>query len=294
VRRIVVGVDGSEHAREALRWAHREAQIHGDELTALLAWGLFDQLHAHGEPSFDPDYGPTDARAALAAVVEDTLGTEATPGVRKVAVSDLPARALLEAARDADLLVLGPRGRGALRELVLGSVSQACLHHARCPVAVVRPSGSAHPSPRANQRIVAGIDGSEASARALRWALHEARGRGATVEALHAWHLPHSASFARATFDPRAFEDSARHLLDRLVDGAAAEAPDVPVERALVSASAADALLRAAETADLVVTGRRGVGGFRGLLLGSVSHQVAYHAPCPVVVVPAEDWTVRT
>ena len=285
--RIVVGVDGSEPGREALRWAQREARIHDHELTALLAWGLFDQLHVGGEPSFDPDYGPGDARTALAAVVGDTLGAEAAAGIRQVAVCDLPARALLDAARDADVLAVGPRGRGGLRELVLGSVSQACLHHAPCPVAVVRASDTTGPGPGNGQRIVAGIDGSEASARALRWALGEARARGTTVEAVHAWHVPYSLSFATAAVDFPAFEDAARRLLDRMVDAAAAKASDVPVERVLVRASAADALLGAARNADLVVVGSRGVGGFRGLLLGSVSHQVAHHASCPVVVVPA-------
>jgi nucleotide-binding universal stress UspA family protein len=286
---MVVGVDGSEHARKALRWAQQEAQIHGHELTALLAWGLFDQLHVRGEPSFDPDYGPADARTALAAVIEDAIGAEGTAGVRQVAVCDLPARALLDAASDADLLVVGPRGRSGLRELLLGSVSQACLQHSPCPVAVVRKGDTARPAPGAGQRIVAGIDGSDASARALRWALDEARARGATVEAVHTWHVPYSLSFATAAVDFPAFEDAARHLLDRLVDAAEAEKPRVSVERVLVSASAADALLGAAENADLVVVGSRGVGGFRGLLLGSVSHQMAHHAPCPVVVVPATD-----
>ena len=284
--RIVVGVDGSEHARQALRWAQREAQIHGHQLTALLAWGLFDQLHVRGEPSFDPDYGPADARTALAAVMEDTLGAEAAAGVRQVAVCDLPARALLDAARDADLLVVGPRERGGLQELVLGSVSQSCLHHAPCPVAVVHTRGTARSAPSPGQRILAGIDGSETSACALVWALDEARARGATVEAVHAWHVPYSLSLAAAAVDFPAFEDAARHLLDGMVDAVAAEASGVPVEPVLVSGFAADVLLGAAENADLVVVGSRGVGGFRGLLLGSVSHQVAHHAPCPVVVVP--------
>ena len=76
-----MGVDGSEHSRAALRWAHREARLRGFELAAVLAWGLFDQLHAGGDSSFDPDYGPSDAAAALAAVVEDTVGSQAASGV---------------------------------------------------------------------------------------------------------------------------------------------------------------------------------------------------------------------
>jgi nucleotide-binding universal stress UspA family protein len=288
VGRIVVGVDGSEHGRRALRWAQREAELRGDELTALLAWGLFDQLHVGGSGSFDPDYGPADAAAALAATIADTLGADAAAAIRQLAVCDLPARALLDAARGADLLVVGPRGRGELRELILGSVSQACLQHASCPIAIVRASDD-DATPKAvgtDERIVAGVDGSEDSARALRWALDAARVRGATVAAVHAWHAPYAMSFAAAAVDFSAFEDAARRLLDQMVDAAQAGSPDVPVERVLVAGSAADTLLGAAQGAAHVVVGGRGVGGFRGLLLGSVSQQLAHHAPCPVVVVP--------
>jgi nucleotide-binding universal stress UspA family protein len=287
VGRIVVGVDGSEHGRRALRWAQREAELHAHELTALLAWGLFDQLHVGGAGSFDPDYGPADAAAALTATITNTLGPDAAAAIRPVVVCDLPARALLDAARGADLLVVGPRGRGGLRELMLGSVSQACLHHASCPVVIVRPSEepAAPEAAATDERIVAGVDGSENSARALRWAVDDARVRGASVAAVHAWHAPYSMSFAAAALDLSAFEDAARRLLDQMVDAAEAESPGVSVERVLVAGSATDALLGAAAGAALVVVGGRGVGGFRGLLLGSVSQQLAHHAPCPVVVV---------
>jgi nucleotide-binding universal stress UspA family protein len=285
--RIVVGVDGSEHGRRALRWAGQKAARHGDELTALLAWGLFDQLHADGGTSFDPNYGPTDAAAALDAVVTDTLGAEAAGAVRRVAVSDLPARALLDAASDADLLVVGPRGRGELRGLALGSVTQTCLHRARCPVAVVRGSDDpAAADAGTGGRVIAGVDGSETSARALRWALDDARARGGIVAAVHGWHVPFSISLTAGGRDHSAFEEAAGRLLDQVVDATASEYRDVPVERVLVGRSPADALLGAAQDAALVVVGGRGVGGFRGLLLGSVSQQLAHHAPCPVVVVP--------
>ena len=287
--RIVVGVDGSEHGRRALLWAHHEAGLRGDELTAVLAWGLFDQLHVGGGASFDPDYGPADAAAALDATIADSLGADAANEIRKEAVCDLPARALLDAAHDADLLVVGPRGRGELRELMLGSVTQACLHHARCPVAVVRTSDkqAAPKAGSADQRVVVGVDGSDDSAHALRWALVDARVRGAVAAVVHAWHPPYSLSFASASDDFPAFADAATRLLDRVVDAVEPEFRDVPIERVLVSGSPTDALLGAAQDAEVVVVGGRGVGGFRGLLLGSVSQQLAHHAPCPVVVVPS-------
>jgi nucleotide-binding universal stress UspA family protein len=285
---IVVGVDGSEHARRALRWAQRKAALHGHELTALLAWGLFDQLHVDGGVSFDPDYGPTDGAAALDAIVADTLGPDAAGAVRQVVVCDLPARALLDAARDVDLLVVGPRGRSELREVVLGSVTQTCLHHAPCPIAIVRGNdGPAVAAAGAAERVVVGVDGSETSDRALRWALDDARARGGIVTAVHAWHVPFSMSLTAGTRDLSAFEDAAGRLLDQAVDATAAEYRDATVERVLVGGSPADALLGAAREAALVVVGGRGVGGFRGLLLGSVSQQLAHHAACPVVVIPA-------
>jgi nucleotide-binding universal stress UspA family protein len=92
-------------------------------------------------------------------------------------------------------------------------------------------------------------------------------------------------SLTAGTREHSVFEDAAGHLLDQVVDATAAEYRDVPVERVLVRASPADALLGAARDAALVVVGGRGVGGFRGLLLGSVSQHLAHHAPCPVVVV---------
>jgi nucleotide-binding universal stress UspA family protein len=135
---IVVGVDGSEHATHALRWAAREAELHGAELTAVLAWDLFNQLHPGGDRTFDPAYDEAAADRALLAVIETGLGAEGAPTVRRRPVCDLPAAGLLSAAEGADLLVLGARGLGGFRGLLLGSVSQQCLNHATGPVAIVR------------------------------------------------------------------------------------------------------------------------------------------------------------
>jgi nucleotide-binding universal stress UspA family protein len=111
--------------------------------------------------------------------------------------------------------------------------------------------------------------------------------RGAVVAVVHAWHPPYSLSFGAAAVDFPPFENAATRLLDRVVDAVEPEFRDVPVERVLVAGSPTDALLGAADEAVVVVVGGRGVGGFRGLLLGSVSQQLAHHAPCPVVVVPS-------
>lgn len=135
--------------------------------------------------------------------------------------------------------------------------------------------------------IVVGVDGSEESKAALRWAVAEARLRDASVRAVYAWSLPHVAGGVGPLIEPDI--EMLQRDGERLLDAAIAEvdAEGVDVERASVEGSPASALVEAAEGADLLVVGSRGHGGFVGLLLGSVSQQVAHHAPCPVVIVRA-------
>lgn len=138
-------------------------------------------------------------------------------------------------------------------------------------------------------RLVVGVDGSDHAARALRWAIDEARLRGAWVEAVHAWDYPvvSVTGFPVPDVDLEAIEQSARATLDHAVDQNTA--PDVEIRRSVVAGPAPTALLEAATDADLLVVGSRGRGGFAGLLLGSVSQQCAQHARCPVVIVPSRD-----
>lgn len=141
-RGVVVGVDGSEHAAKALRWAAAEAADRRTFLTAVLGWGLLNQYHSKGADEFDPGYNPVDALTALEEMV--AAGLEGGPDARAVRTkvfNDLPARALLDASEGAELLVVGARGLGGFKELLLGSVSHRCLVHATCPTVVVRSVG---------------------------------------------------------------------------------------------------------------------------------------------------------
>ena len=124
--------------------------------------------------------------------------------------------------------------------------------------------------------IVVGVDGSAASVAALRWAVGEAASRGVSVQAWHAWHVTYSGSGVPP--DDLAAEAGARKALDRAVE--AVDARGVAVERVLVRAVAASALIDAGRRASLVVVGRGGGA------VGGVAAQVLAHAPCPVVVVP--------
>jgi nucleotide-binding universal stress UspA family protein len=138
-------------------------------------------------------------------------------------------------------------------------------------------------------RIVVGIDGSESSRQALQWAIDEGRHHGSYVEAVHAWHdvyVGGGTPYSVAVLDPQLYHDAAEALVRDVVDAADESGLAAPVRRSVVHGAPASALLEAAKGADLIVVGSRGRGGFAGLLLGSVSHQVVHHATCPVVVIP--------
>jgi nucleotide-binding universal stress UspA family protein len=195
-----------------------------------------------------------------------------------------PVPALLDAADHADLLVVGSRGYGGFRGLLLGSVSQHCLTHARGPVAVVRPPEGTpwRPLSATPGRIVVGVDGSAGADLAVDWAAAAAHRSGARLEIVGSWVFPGSAGMVY-TVDV-GLPDVARQAVDAAVARAGALAPDVAVDGVVSEDPPAVALVQRSRHADMVVVGSRGVGAFRGILLGSVSLYAATHARCPVVV----------
>jgi nucleotide-binding universal stress UspA family protein len=137
VERIVVGIDGSPGADRALAWAVAEARQWSAHLEVVLAWSYLDQ------PSkvFKPDYGEADARASIEAAIERIGGAEGVD-VTLTCVNDLPTRALIDAATRADHLVIGSRGLGGFKGLLLGSVSHQLAQHATVPVTIIHPEAS--------------------------------------------------------------------------------------------------------------------------------------------------------
>jgi nucleotide-binding universal stress UspA family protein len=137
--------------------------------------------------------------------------------------------------------------------------------------------------------IVVGVDGSQGAAAALRWAAAEARLRGAHLRAVHAWNMPTIAYAGSGFVAPPSFEDdlgqAAETGLSQWLEAAKAELDGIEVERRVVEGPAPTALTDAAADAELLVVGSRGLGSFGELLLGSVSHQAAQRAHCPVVIV---------
>jgi nucleotide-binding universal stress UspA family protein len=147
-RRIVVGVDGSPSSKAALAWAVSQAELTGASVEAIIAWHY--PVMVGGVP-FAPieavqtaDYGEF-ATTVLNDAVRETVDPDGPVKV-SLTVRDGPAaQVLLDASHGAELLVVGSRGHGGFTEALLGSVSQACVHHARCPVVIVR-------EPRAGSR----------------------------------------------------------------------------------------------------------------------------------------------
>ena len=140
--RIVVGVDGFESSRAALRWAIHQAKLTGAVVEAVTAWhippgsGMVTAVDV-------PDY-QDDARMVLTEAIAQTCMIDADVEVRPRVVEGRAGAVLVEAAEGADLLVVGNRGHGSLAEALLGSVGQYCVHHAPCPVVIMRGKASPH------------------------------------------------------------------------------------------------------------------------------------------------------
>ena len=133
--------------------------------------------------------------------------------------------------------------------------------------------------------IVVGVDGSKSSSGALAWAADEARLRGATLKVVRAWRVPVLAYGPYASPPPpEDFKKSAEALLSEQVTTVLGPSPVVTVVREVAEGPAAEVIVAASAGADMVVVGSRGLGGFGGLLLGSVGAQVAHHAHCPVTI----------
>ena len=141
--RIVVGVDGSEGSREALRWAIRQAELTGAALDAVIAWQYPAFFGWAPVGAGDADFAKI-AGETLTGALNKVLGTEWPAWVRTQVSEGYPPEVLVKAAEGADLLVVGCRGYGGFTDMLLGSVSTYCAHHAHGPVTIIRPADHRH------------------------------------------------------------------------------------------------------------------------------------------------------
>ena len=280
--RWIVGIDGSDAAVDALRWAVAQCVDRDAEITAIGAYHVpaimavftakrgfgVDELGLAATAAHDVDVAIEAARSSAVRV----------PVVAS-AVEGQAQHVLVDASDDADLLVIGRTGSGELRHHLLGSVSQYCVTHSRTPVAVV-PSAAA---PRAASSIVVGFDGSEHAAAAVRWALAFA-GETARVRVVAAVEV---APWVDDEMSRDRFGDDIRREQDRIASALDVVDPDGRAERSIVLQGPRQALAEAQEDADLVVVGSRGRGLIAVGLLGSVSTWLLHDATLPIVVVPS-------
>jgi len=282
-RPVVVGVDGSGSAYQAVEWAAAEAARRGValRLVSAFSWTTSDHPVRHdGRVAQYRDQLLEAARHRLsraARIAEDTSpGIETAPQVEIGA----PIEVLGSEARRAQLLVLGDRGLGGVAGLVLGSVAVALAARGACPVVIVRGETRKTDGP-----VVVGTDGSPVSEAALGFAFDAAAVRGAELVALHAWSPTAVDKALEPMMDWDAVADEEDAVLAERLSGWGQKYPQITVRRSVVRDGAARALVDASRGAQLVVVGSRGRGNAAGLLLGSVSHGVLHAAHCPVAIV---------
>lgn len=283
---IVVGVDGSDSALEAARWAADEAVRKRAPLR------LVSVVHVPVASSYVGDVGlgfdmTDDLRAESRRILEQASSAlveqqpELTVATTVLVGPAIPS--LVEESSVAGLMVVGSRGLGGFRGMLVGSTAVALAARGRCPVAVIRGSGGR------SGPVVVGVDGSATSDAAVELAFEEASLRGVEMVAVHTW-LEHGSDAARlAAAESAVGGDAAstralRALAERLA-GWAEKYPDVTVVRRVVSGRPIVNLLAAAADAQLLLVGSRGRGAFAGVVLGSTSQALVYHAPCPLIVV---------
>ncbi|MBE8472268.1 universal stress protein [Streptomyces justiciae] len=279
---VVVGVDDGSYSWVAADWAAAEAARRGCSLKIVHAVGR-EADAAYGEPL---ELGLTERAREAAAGVLDDARARVTAGhpdvhVETEAAREDPAGALMSVAKDADLIVVGTRGRGGFAELLLGSVSRKVAAHADRPVVVVRgdtvkPVGNG---------IVAGVR-DERDEAAVRFALVEAELHRADVRLVHSWTpLAHTGLVTSQVSHVEQERNAHTQLLNHAARSVI-EHPTVHVDTELTVDSAAGALVKVSDGAGLVVLPRHPVEGRFGLPLGTVVHAVLHHARCPVAVVP--------
>jgi nucleotide-binding universal stress UspA family protein len=284
---ILVGYDGSEGSRVALRWALEDGAERGLAVRLMhvveFPWRVPSESAANGDTVravlLDEAESVLDKVAAEAAAVAPA-GVEVTSTILAGPISGT----LCEESSRASMVVLGRRGMGGFTGLPVGSVSVAVATHAGCPVVVVRDD--VPPSP--NLPIVVGVEESPDARLAVGFAFEEAVARRAALVAVRAWTPPSSPWRSERwpqNLDIDEVELAERNLASQMLHDWCERYPAVEVSVRTVSATPAHALEIASRDAQLLVVGCRGRGGFHGLLLGSVSLQVLHGARCPVAVV---------
>ncbi|MFF1464474.1 universal stress protein [Streptomyces sp. NPDC058330] len=279
---VIAAVDGSSHSWDALDWAAQEAVrrclplliVHVRPLTRRTA----------------EEVQSAEAQELLDQAVLRTSGLAPELPASTLAPLDFPSAALTSLSRDASMVVVGSRGLGGFRSLLIGSDSLATASMAQCPVVVVHSGRTAEDEEEAAEAfpdIVAGVAADESSDAVLEFAFEAAASRpGARLRLVHGWTMFSSMLSGGPVLDRAAAADAAGRTLTELTAGWIEKYPQVEVAREPVSGSASRTLVTASATAALTVVGRRRGGESLGLGLAPVAQTTVTHALGPVAVVP--------
>ena len=270
---VVVAVDGSEHASRALRWAAEQASLEHRPLVIISVGEAADRTARH------------------AAVTARELHPDLT--VRPEGMPGDPREVLIGLSGQAHLLVMGSRGRGSLRGMLLGSVSAAVSAQAVCPVVVCRPLQDEH----AQAGVVVGADATRESLPVIEFAYRQAALRGMPLTVLHCfWDAAVAVAQYREARGQRAVPpelESLRAALSASVAGFSDLYPDVPVNLTLKHGFVDEALNPRHGGWDLVVVGRHPMTSLGRVLTGSIATTIMERAHGAVAVVPEEPPSTR-
>ena len=282
---IVVGVDGSPFSKAAVWWAAREAAMRDVALNvvhvltpAAVVWpGTYTPVR-FGQ--WQAEQAKTLIADAIA-IAQESTGRGGTRLVSSEVMVSSVVPTLVGLSKDAQMVVVGCRGRGAFERRLLGSVSFGLVHHAQCPVAVIHDEYPAMPHP-VQSPVLVGTDGSSASASATAIAFEEASRRGVELVVMRAW--TDVGAEAMPDVDWPVLKSLEVKILAEHLARWQRQYPDVVVRRDVVFDQPSRRLVERSESVQLVVVGSRGRGGFAGMLLGSVSEAVVQAAQTPVIV----------
>ncbi len=282
---VVAAVDGGPLSEAVVAFAAAEAGRRAAPLHLVSVVDLGTPMTPYGDIlTVDPELNDRlveGSTSTLQAAAEQAASLDGSLSVTTASATGSPSAAIVDAAAGASCVVLGGRRTRAAERAFLGSVALAVTQHAPCPVVLVPEGGR----PTGDGRIVVGVDGSDHSADALAYGVEHARRSGGRVEALAVWYVEVEGGVVvtePGSPEWTAVEDRYRTMAERTIAGAVG--PDAPVDVVVRRGPAAKTLVAAAEGADLLVMGSRGRGGFRGLLLGSVSQKVLETTKTPVAI----------
>ena len=279
---VVVGVDGSDSALRAVRWAADEAARRGVPLRLVTAFGWTDDISV-GYPGLNIRYRDVlldEYRRALATAVETARGRQPELELSHELRIGQPIGTMADEARRAQLLVVGDRGLNRVEGLLVGSVGVAMATHAECPVVVVRGPERTD----VTQPVVVGADGTAVSEAAIAFAFQAAADRSVPLIAVHTWWDTFVDQSPAVLFRD---EEQVRQQepLSRQLAGWSEKYPQVEVTGLVARDRPVHQLLERSRGAQLVVVGSRGHGELAGMVLGSVSNALVHKADCPVAVV---------